>query len=83
MKASDYVRRQLKFTPHPTEPTGWIIEQGGDELFLFSSDYPRIEGGRNPLKRFEESMRGVGEPAKERFYTTNFADLMGVVEHKR
>jgi uncharacterized protein len=76
-KASDYVRRQLKFTPFPTEPTGWIIEQGGAELFLFSSDYPHIEGGRNPLKRFEESMAGISESAKERFYTTNFVDLMG------
>ena len=77
MKASDYVRRQLKFTPHPTEPTGWIIEQGGEELFLFSSDYPHIEGGRNPIKRFEESMIGIGESAKERFYAGNFAELMG------
>jgi predicted TIM-barrel fold metal-dependent hydrolase len=77
MKASDYVRRQLKFTPHPTEPTGWIIEQGGEELFLFSSDYPHIEGGRNPLKRFEESMPGISESAKERFYATNFVELMG------
>ncbi|MGH7841497.1 MAG: amidohydrolase family protein [Candidatus Binataceae bacterium] len=77
LKASDYVRRQLKFTPHPTEPAGWIIEQGGEELFLFSSDYPHIEGGRNPLKRFEESMVGVSEAAKERFYADNFVELMG------
>ncbi|HZP46487.1 MAG TPA: amidohydrolase family protein [Candidatus Binataceae bacterium] len=77
MKASDYVRRQLKFTPHPTEPVGWIIEQGGEELFLFSSDYPHIEGGRNPIKRFEESLAGVSETAKERFYATNFAEMMG------
>jgi predicted TIM-barrel fold metal-dependent hydrolase len=77
MQASDYVRRQLKFTPHPTEPTGWIIEQGGEELFLFSSDYPHIEGGRNPLKRFEESMAGISESAKERFYNSNFEELMG------
>jgi uncharacterized protein len=77
LKASDYVRRQLKFTPHPTEPVGWIIEQGGAELFLFSSDYPHVEGGRNPLKRFEESMVGIAEAAKERFYCANFNELMG------
>jgi uncharacterized protein len=78
MKASDYVRRQIKFTPHSTEPVGWMIEQGGEELFLFSSDYPHIEGGRNPLKRFEQSMIGIGEAAKERFYATNFAEMMGL-----
>lgn len=77
MKASDYVRRQIKFTPHATEPVGWMIEQSGEELFLFSSDYPHIEGGRNPLKRFEESMSAIGESAKERFYATNFIAMMG------
>jgi predicted TIM-barrel fold metal-dependent hydrolase len=78
MKASDYVRRQIKFTPHPTEPVGWIINQGGEELFLFSSDYPHIEGGRNPLKRFEDSMPGISEAAKERFYAINFYEMMGI-----
>ena len=47
------------------------------ELFLFSTDYPHIEGGRNPLKRFEASMPGISEDAKERFYAQNFVDLMG------
>jgi uncharacterized protein len=77
MKASDYIRRQVRFTPHPTEPVGWIINQGGEELLLFSSDYPHIEGGRNPLKRFEDSMVGIGGAAKERFYATNFDEMMG------
>lgn len=76
-KASDYIRRQIKFTPHPTEPVGWIIEQAGDELFLFSSEYPHIEGGRNPLKRFEDSMAGIDDAAKERFYAANSTDMMG------
>jgi hypothetical protein len=31
-----------------------MFEQAGAELFLFSSDYPHIEGGRNPLKRNDE-----------------------------
>lgn len=77
MRASEYVHRQLRFTPHPTEPVGWMIEQAGDDLFLFSSDYPHIEGGRNPLKRFELAMPGISEAAKERFYATNFVDLVG------
>jgi predicted TIM-barrel fold metal-dependent hydrolase len=77
LRASEYVRRQLRFTPHPTEPVGWMIEQAGEELFMFSSDYPHIEGGRHPLKRFESSMPGVREEAKERFYARNFADLVG------
>jgi len=79
MKASDYLRRQIKFTPHPTESAGWLIGEGGEELFL-SSDYPHIEGGRNPLKRFEDSMVGIDESAKENFYARNFARMKGLAE---
>lgn len=78
MRASEYIRRQVKFTPFPTEPVGWMIEQAGDELFLFSSDYPHPEGGRNPLGRFEDSMLETPEPAKQRFYAENFAEMMAL-----
>ncbi len=78
MTASDYVRRALKFTPYSNEPVGWMIEQAGAELFLFSSDYPHPEGGRNPLKRFEESIAALNEEARHRFRAGNFADLFGL-----
>jgi predicted TIM-barrel fold metal-dependent hydrolase len=77
LRPSDYVRRQIRVTPYPTEPVGWIIEQAGEEVCMFSSDYPHVEGGRHPLKRFEASMGTVGEPARQRFYCDNFVDLMG------
>jgi uncharacterized protein len=79
LRASEYLRRQVKFTPFPTEPVGWMIEQAGPELFLFSSDYPHPEGGRDPLARFEQSLRDVGDAAKERFYSDNFTEMMGMV----
>jgi predicted TIM-barrel fold metal-dependent hydrolase len=77
LKASDYVHRQLWFTPFPTEPVGWMTEQCGDDLFLFSSDYPHPEGGRDPLGRFEASMAACDERAKDGFYRGNFAAMMG------
>ena len=77
LRPSEYVRRQIRVTPYPHEPVGWIIEQAGEEVCLFSSDWPHVEGGRNPLRRFEESTKGLGERAKERFYCDNFVDLMG------
>ena len=77
LRASDYVHRQLWFTPFPTEPVGWMTEQCGDDLFLFSSDYPHPEGGRDPLGRFEASLAATGDDAKERFYNRNFAEMMG------
>jgi predicted TIM-barrel fold metal-dependent hydrolase len=77
LRPSEYVRRQIRVTPYPSEPVGWIIEQVGEEVCLFSSDYPHVEGGRNPIKRFESSMTGVSERAEKRFYADNFVDLMG------
>jgi predicted TIM-barrel fold metal-dependent hydrolase len=74
---SEILRRQLRVTPYPHEDTGWIIRNSGEEMCLFSSDYPHVEGGRNPLKRFNESLEGCSETAKRRFYRDNFIDLMG------
>lgn len=77
MEPSGYVQRQVRVTPYPHEDAGWCIEQGGEEVFMFSSDFPHVEGGRNPLGRFERSLAGVSDAARERFYRTNFEDLMG------
>ena len=77
LKPSEFIRRQLRVTPYPHEDAGWIIANSGEEICLFSSDYPHVEGGRNPLKRFEASLASVPEAARERFYCDNFIDLMG------
>jgi predicted TIM-barrel fold metal-dependent hydrolase len=76
-KPSEYVRRHLKFTPFPGEPVGWMIEQGGPELFMFSTDYPHPEGGRDPLAKFEETLSNTSEEDKARFYAGNMAELLG------
>ncbi|HZR84176.1 MAG TPA: amidohydrolase family protein [Candidatus Binatia bacterium] len=77
LKPSEYVRRQIRVTPYPAEPVGWIAEQSGEEVCLFSSDWPHVEGGRNPIRRFEASLEGASERVKQRFYCDNFVDLIG------
>jgi predicted TIM-barrel fold metal-dependent hydrolase len=77
LKPSEFVRRQVRATPYPHEPAGWVIRNTGPEVCMFSSDYPHHEGGRNPLKRFEASLDGCSETEKEAFYSANFCDLMG------
>jgi uncharacterized protein len=73
---SEYVRRHLKFTPFPGEPVGWMIEQAGPELFMFSSDYPHPEGGKDPLAKFKEALWTTGGDAQSRFYHRNMAELL-------
>jgi predicted TIM-barrel fold metal-dependent hydrolase len=77
LRPGDYVRRQIRFTPYPTEDVGWIIEQAGPEVCLFSSDYPHVEGGRRPIERFEASLGAASDVVRDRFYHDNFVDLMG------
>ncbi|MBN2622660.1 MAG: amidohydrolase family protein [Acidimicrobiales bacterium] len=74
---SEYVRRHLKFTPFPGEPVGWMIEQAGPELFMFSTDYPHPEGGRDPLAKFTDALAASTPEARDRFYYGNMAELLG------
>lgn len=74
---SEIVRRQVRVTPYPSEDVGWIVSQAGEEVCLFSSDFPHVEGGRNPIRRFEGTMEGLPPRAVERFYRTNFEEMMG------
>ena len=76
---SEILRRQLRVTPYPHEDTGWVVAQAGAEVCLSSSDYPHVEGGRNPLARFDASLAGLDDTARRRFYFDNFVDLMGDV----
>ena len=77
LRPSEYVRRQIRFTPYPTEDVGWIIDQAGPEVAMFSSDYPHVEGGRKPFERFEASLGDAAEAVRRAFYCDNFLDLMG------
>ncbi len=78
LKASDYIRRQVKFTPFPGEDIGWMIRDAGEELFLFSSDYPHPEGGKDPIRKFEDTLDGIADGARDRFYRRNFEEMMGI-----
>lgn len=80
MKPSEYMRRQVRVSLFPFEDVGWLIQEAGEELFMFASDYPHPEGGNDPIERFEASLaaRSVSEQAAERFRHGNFADLMSI-----
>ena len=74
-KPSEQIRSQLRFTPYPFEDTGGLIEQSCPELYLFSSDYPHAEGGRDPIGRFSRSLEGQSEEVHARFFANNFREL--------
>ena len=77
LRPAEYIHRQVRVTPFPFEDVGWLTEQVGNDLLLFSTDYPHIEGGRDPVGRFERSFdaAGIGAEDRRRFYAGNFGHL--------
>ena len=53
-----------------------MIEQAGPDLFMFSSDYPHPEGGKDPLAKFKEALLTTAGDAQSRFYHDNMAELL-------
>jgi predicted TIM-barrel fold metal-dependent hydrolase len=77
LRPTEYVQRQVRVTPYPTEDVGWITAQVGPDICMFSTDYPHVEGGRRPYERFEASLGDASADVRDRFYARNFVDLMG------
>ncbi|HWL42318.1 MAG TPA: amidohydrolase family protein [Ilumatobacter sp.] len=77
LRPTEYVQRQVRVTPYPTEDVGWITAQVGPDVLLFSTDFPHVEGGRRPFERFEHTLGDAPEHIRQRFYCDNFLDLMG------
>jgi predicted TIM-barrel fold metal-dependent hydrolase len=77
-KPSEQLTTQMAFTPFVYEDVGTLVNESNNELYLFSSDYPHQEGGRNPLGRFERSLDGHTAETLDRFYAENFSRVFGI-----
>jgi predicted TIM-barrel fold metal-dependent hydrolase len=71
-KPSEQLTQQMAFTPFVFEDVGALIDQSNPDLYLFSTDYPHTEGGRNPIARFETSLGDRSEQIRDHFYSENF-----------
>ena len=72
---SQQIREQLAFTPFPNEDVSRLIDDSNEDLFLFSSDYPHVEGGRNPIDKFESYLSSSPDQVKDKFYSENYLRL--------
>jgi len=78
-KPSEQLGQQFGFTPFSSENVARLIERSNPDLYLFSSDYPHAEGGRNPIGRFEETLAGQSEPTCTAFWSGNFERIFAGV----
>jgi hypothetical protein len=61
------------------EEVGAFIDQSHSDLYLFSSDYPHTEGGRNPISRFETTLGDRSERIRKEFFFENFPRIFPAV----
>jgi predicted TIM-barrel fold metal-dependent hydrolase len=74
-KPSEQLTQQMGFTPMHHEDVTRIMDQSNSDLYLFSSDYPHIEGTKDPIGRFERSLESADEITRTKFYSENFLRL--------
>ena len=72
---SEQISQQMRFTPYPFEDVAQLVSESNSELYLFSSDYPHAEGGRDPLGRFSKTTEQLTDIEKDQFFATNFRCL--------
>jgi predicted TIM-barrel fold metal-dependent hydrolase len=75
---SEQASAQLRFTPYPFEDVGWMCGQSDPALYLFSSDYPHAEGGRDPIGRFDGALATASADVMNSFYATSAAGWLGL-----
>ena len=69
---SEYVRRNVRVTPQWTEPLDDLVQRYGiKESYVFSTDYPHIEGGSHPIQSFQEMTARIGPTYTQEFFVTN------------
>jgi predicted TIM-barrel fold metal-dependent hydrolase len=73
---SAYLARNVRVTPFWFEPVATYVERYGlEDVYVYGSDYPHIEGGTNQLATFTASTGPLGPGFAEKFFVTN-ADLL-------
>ena len=69
---SQQLIEQMAFTPFAHENVGSLISISDSNLYLFSSDYPHVEGTRDPIGKFEKTLLNNTVLEKDLFYSENF-----------
>lgn len=79
LKPSEYIRRQVRFTPLTScDPIRPVFDQLPPEMLVFSSDFPHVEGRADAVSLCEAQLDGVGDYARKQFFGESIAELMHI-----
>lgn len=80
MRPSEYMARNVRVTPFWHENLPLMIERYGlEDVYIFSTDYPHLEGSRDPIGKFNKWLKQLPPGYARKFYIDNarllFPDL--------
>lgn len=72
MPPSEYINRNVRVTPYIFEDTAKNITRYGlEDVYVYGSDYPHIEGGIDQLETYYKNLESLGPTMVEKFFVTN------------
>ena len=72
LKPSEFMRRNVRVTPFWSEDLVKIVDRYGlSEIYVFNSDFPHIEGSRDPVGKFRKWTDRMDPAYESRFYFEN------------
>jgi predicted TIM-barrel fold metal-dependent hydrolase len=72
LKPSEYVSRNVRVTPFWNENLPKMIERYGmEDAYIFSTDYPHLEGSRDPLGKFSKWLKQLPTNYAQKFFVDN------------
>lgn len=72
MKPSEFIRRNVRVTAFDFEPVDEYIDRYGlEDVYCYASDFPHLEGGKDPMDRFATRLERLGPEVMEKFFVKN------------
>lgn len=73
LRPSDYVRRNVRASGFDFEPIGTMISRHPAlaDILCFASDYPHVEGGKDPIGKWLSELEPFGADVIEKFFVEN------------
>lgn len=72
LKPSEFVRRNVRVPPLWHEDLPLMIDRYGlEEVYCFGSDYPHLEGSKDPFGKFGKHMEKLPDDYRRRFFVDN------------
>ncbi|HUY21009.1 MAG TPA: amidohydrolase family protein [Acidimicrobiales bacterium] len=77
-RPSDFIRRHVRVAAFCYENPRRLVDEVGEDMFMFSSDYPHAEGIARPVADYERVAGPMDGRAGDQLYAGNLAWLLGL-----